>query len=58
MKEHLAKTNNLDLKKTKLTVGPKLNFDTKSERFVDNDVANKLLTRPARKGFVVPEKMA
>jgi predicted dehydrogenase len=36
-------------------LGPKLQFDPATEMFVDNEAANKLLTRPYRKPFVVPE---
>ena len=35
-------------------VGPKLEFDARSERFTNNDAANRLLTRPGREGFMVP----
>ena len=42
----------------KLQVGQKLTFDPKSEKFVDNAAANKLLTRKPREGFAVPEKLA
>jgi hypothetical protein len=32
-----------------------LKFNPKAEKFVDNAEANKLVTRPYRKPFVVPE---
>jgi len=32
-------------------------FDAKTERFVDNDAANKLLRPAYRKGFEVPEQV-
>ena len=35
----------------------KLNFDAKTEKFIGDDEANKLLTRPYRGPFVVPEKV-
>ena len=35
-------------------VGRQLNFDGKSERFVDDKQADRLLTREYRKGFEVP----
>jgi predicted dehydrogenase len=43
--------------KTTLWVGPKLEFNPETERFVDNPAADELLTRPYRKPFVVPEKV-
>ena len=54
--EHLA-VNQVDLKLTKATLGPFLQMDAKTERFLDNDKANRLLTRDYRKPFVVPEKV-
>jgi predicted dehydrogenase len=36
-------------------LGPKLQFDPVTERFVDNPAADMLLTRPYREPFVVPE---
>jgi predicted dehydrogenase len=54
--EHLAR-NNVDLKKTRATLGAFLKMDGKAERFVDNMKANELLTREYRKGFVVPERV-
>lgn len=56
MEEHLV-ANNVDLKKTSLTLGPVLEANPKTERFTNNEAANKLLTREYRKGFVVPEKV-
>ena len=56
MEEHLA-ANGVDLKQTNLTIGPTLNFDPETERFIDNDQANKMLTRAYRAPFVVPEKL-
>ena len=56
MEEHLAR-NGVDLKQTKLTLGPTLKIDPKAERFIGNDKANEFITRPYRAGFVVPEKV-
>jgi len=56
MEEHLV-ANNVDLKKATLTLGPVLEMNPKTERFTNNEAANKLLTREYRKGFVVPEKV-
>ena len=56
MAMHLA-ANDVDLAKTEAQLGVPLKFDPKHERFVDNDEANKMLTRPYRSPFVVPEKI-
>ncbi len=56
MEEHLA-ANGVDLKQTKLALGPVLKFDPKAERFVGNDKANALISRPYRAPFIVPEKV-
>jgi predicted dehydrogenase len=48
------KDNGVSLGGLEVTVGPKLKLDPKTERFVGNDDANKLLTRDYRKPFVVP----
>lgn len=55
MAEHLA-ANGVDITKDLLTLGVVLNMDPKTERFIGNDKANELLTRPYRAGFVVPAK--
>jgi len=54
MKEHLER-NGVDLAKPSLVLGPSLAFDPASERFTNNDAANKLLRRADRKPFVVPD---
>jgi predicted dehydrogenase len=54
--EHLA-ANDVDLKKTKATLGVFLKMDPKTEKFIHNSKANELLTRHYRKPFVVPEKV-
>ncbi|PYM15783.1 MAG: dehydrogenase [Verrucomicrobia bacterium] len=56
MAEHLA-ANDVDLTKTKATLGAVLKMDPKQEQFIGNAEANKLLTREYRKPFVVPEKV-
>jgi predicted dehydrogenase len=53
---HLA-THKIDLGATKARLGAFLKMDPKTERFVGNEKANKMLTREYRKGFVVPEKV-
>ncbi len=55
MVEHFA-ANGVDISKDPLTVGVVLKMDPTTERFVDNDRANNLLTRPYRQGFEVPGK--
>ena len=56
MTEHL-RANEVDLDANKLTLGVGLTMDPKSERFIGNDQANEMLTRPYRKGYVVPEQV-
>ena len=56
MEEHLA-ANGVDLKATRLAIGPTLKFDPKAERFIGNAEANKLLTRAYRAPFIVPKKV-
>ena len=56
MEEHLA-ANDVDCKKTPVTLGAVLKMDVKGERVIDNAAANKMLTREYRKPFVVPEKV-
>jgi predicted dehydrogenase len=46
--------NNLDLEKSKLTLGAWLRLDSDHERFVDSPSADAFLTREYRKPFVVP----
>ncbi|MCY2954295.1 MAG: hypothetical protein NTU53_20370 [Planctomycetota bacterium] len=54
MAAHLA-DNQVDLTLTKATLGAFLKMDPQTERFLDNDKANALLTRDYRKPYVVPE---
>ncbi len=54
MVTHLG-ANNVDLAMEKLSVGTFLKMDPKTERFIDNPEADKLLTREYRAPFVVPE---
>jgi predicted dehydrogenase len=56
MVEHLG-ANGVDLAATKATLGIVLKMDPKSERFLDNDRANELLTRNYRSPFVVPAEL-
>jgi predicted dehydrogenase len=52
-RKHLVE-NNVDLDKSKLTLGPLLRLDSDKEKFLDNSMANAFLTRDYRKPFVVP----
>jgi len=52
-----TKAIGVDPAKATLWVGPKLNFDAATERFVNRPDADRLLTRPYRKPFVVPERV-
>jgi hypothetical protein len=51
--KHLAE-NNVDMEKSKLTLGPTLRLGSDKEKFLDNPVADALLTREYRKPFVLP----
>src|SRR5207249_4971063 len=52
-RRHLVE-NNVDLDKSRLTLGPLLQLDSDKEKFVHNPEADTLLTRDYRKPFVVP----
>jgi len=52
-RKHLTE-NNVDLEKSKLTLGQGLRIDSEKERFFDNSSADALLTREYRKPFVLP----
>jgi predicted dehydrogenase len=54
--EHLGQ-NQVDLKATQATLGVFLTMNPKKERFVGNEAANAMLTRPYRAPYVVPEKV-
>ena len=54
-RKHLG-ANGVDIEKTRLTLGPWLEFDPDKERFVDNETANSMLTREYRKPFAVPSE--
>ncbi len=53
MREHLKK-NGVDIEKEQLTLGELLTMDPKTEKFIANPEADKLLTRDYRKPYVVP----
>jgi predicted dehydrogenase len=56
MAQHLA-ANDVDLEKTKATLGLPLMMDPKVEKFIGNPDADAMLTREYRKPFVVPERV-
>lgn len=56
MADHL-KANGVDLAVNKVTLGPVLKMDPKTEKFQDNAQANEMLTRKYRKPYVVPEQV-
>ena len=51
-RRHLVE-NNVDLEKSRLTLGPLLHLDSGKEKFLDNPKADALLAREYRKPFVV-----
>jgi len=56
MATHLA-ANDVDLEKSKATLGVFLKMNPKTEKFIHNSKADALLRREYRKPFVVPEKV-
>ena len=50
-----TKAIGVDPARSTYRLGSKLQFDASTEKFVDNPAANKLLTRPYRKPFIVPK---
>ena len=56
LKAHLSK-NGLDPKRLRARLGRSLTIDPKTERFVGDANANRLLRRECRKPFIVPEKV-
>lgn len=54
-RQHLA-ANGVDIEKTRLTLGPWLEFDPDNERVVGNQTANAMLTREYRRPFVIPSQ--
>ena len=53
MAEHLKK-NGVDLEKEQLTLGEFLTMDVKTEKFIGNAAADKMLTREYRAPYIVP----
>jgi predicted dehydrogenase len=58
MEEYLMKGNGLKIDETTYRLGRRLTVDAKSETFIGDPDANKLLTRNYRSPFVVPEKVS
>jgi hypothetical protein len=52
-----TKAIGLDPSRSTYRLGPKLWLNPRTEKFVDNQAANELLTRPYRKPFVVPKQV-
>ena len=52
-----TKAIGVDPARSTYCLGPKLEFNPSDEKFVDNQAANRLLTRPYRKPFVVPKQV-
>ena len=55
-RQHLN-DNEVDLAGAKLTMGPFLPLDPKTERFTSHERANAMLTRDYRAPYVVPERI-
>lgn len=55
--EHLSQENKIALDTTRLQLGRLLKFDPQTEKFTNDEGANKLLTRDYRPPFVVPDKV-
>ena len=49
--------NDVDINVDHLSLGVALTMDPKTERFLEHDQANEMLTRPYRKPYVVPESV-
>lgn len=56
LKDNLSSVD-IKLAETTYQVGRTLTLDPKSEKFVGDDEANSLLTRPYREPYVVPEQV-
>ena len=57
LQEHLVTNRKLDLTKLQCHLGKSLRFDAEKEKFIDDPEADRLLTRPYRPPFVVPEQI-
>lgn len=57
MKQHLGDAAHLELTSSTYHLGRSLRFDANAERFIGDSEADKLLTRPYRPPFIVPEQV-
>ena len=57
MKRHLADTEGVELANSTYHLGRRLSFDARAEKFVGAPDANRLLSRPYRGPFAVPERV-
>ncbi len=57
MKDHLGRQTEMKLEESQYRLGRKLQYDAQAEKFVGDPEADKLLTRPYRQPFVVPEQV-
>jgi hypothetical protein len=57
MKRHLADAGRLELASSTCRLGRTLSFDAQAEKFVGAPDADRLLSRPYRAPFVVPERV-
>ena len=57
IKRHLADAGGVDLAQSTYRLGRTLSYDARAERFVGAPDANRLLSRPYRAPFVVPEQV-
>ena len=57
MKEHLVHAAKLKLEDSTYRLGRQLEYDAQTEQFVGDDEANKLITGPYRRPYVVPENV-
>ncbi|HYW80177.1 MAG TPA: Gfo/Idh/MocA family oxidoreductase [Thermoguttaceae bacterium] len=57
MKDHLGRRTEMNLQESQYKLGRKLNFDPKTEKYLDDPEANEYLTRAYRAPFVVPENV-
>jgi hypothetical protein len=58
LSEYLSGANKINLQETNYRLGKKLAFDGKSEKFLNDNQANTMLTREYRKGFEIPSNIA
>ncbi|UCC98577.1 MAG: Gfo/Idh/MocA family oxidoreductase [Phycisphaerales bacterium] len=57
IKQTVKGTIGYDVSENTYQLGPMLKFNPRTEKFVRNRAANRLLTRPERRPFVVPENV-